>query len=156
MIQQDDLPRDTAIGEFKTITGNHPLLINAGGAELYAILWFCHIENRTEISGHVTLYQYPSFILAEKFFLHITNEFNGVLLENVGNTALIKKVFPPFPFPKATAIKFIRKQYVVEINGMVNKDQSFSRGNLTPTSLVRYAKLLDQRLITLEGQTDSH
>lgn len=153
LIQPGDLPAWNVAGEFKLLTGNQPILRNAGNAEFLAIRWICNIENRGEIGGEVRLYSYPTNVLAERFFFRITRDFEGgLVLDDVGDKALIRQGPRLFPMPEPTSIRFLRKRFVVEIVGTSNDDPSFARSKLTREVLVRYAGLLDRRLIALEIQ----
>ena len=151
LIQAGDLPTWNIAGEFRLLTGDLPLLRNVGNAEFLAIQWIGNIENRAEIGGEIRLYSYPTNVLAEQFYLRLTRDFDGsAVLNDVGDKALIRQGPRLFPMPEPTSIRFLRAQFVVEIIGTSSDNPSFARSKLTREVLVRYAQLLDQRLIALK------
>jgi len=148
LIKPGDLPPEHVAGEFILIADNDPILHNVGNAEFRATQWIGHIEEPAEMGGEVTFYQYPAQSLAEMFFTRLVNGLDGYPSEEIGDECVIHQGHLSFlPSAKSASIRFRRKRFVIEIRGWANDDPSFSRSTLTFEALVRYAKLLDQRLM---------
>jgi len=150
LIQPGDLPPEQVAGEFILIADHHPILRNVGDAEFRATQWLGHIEDSAEIGGEVTLYLYPSQSLAESFFTRLVEGLDGNPFSEIGDECLTHQGHLSFlPSARSASIRFRRKRFVVEIRGWANDDPSFARSKLTFEVLVRYAKLLDKRLIAV-------